>query len=118
MARIKRSNKRRMRRKKVLKQAKGYFLTKSKLHRQARLAVARAMEMSFRHRRTKKRDFRKLWILRINAGARANGLSYSRFIDGLNKAGVEINRKMLSEMAIQDPPSFKLLVEKAQEALK
>jgi large subunit ribosomal protein L20 len=96
------------RRKKVLKAAKGFRGSRSKLFRTAKETLLRAGAFAYRDRRRRKRDFRKLWILRINAGARAQGLSYSRFIDGLNKAGVEINRKMLAEMAVSDPQSFEL----------
>jgi large subunit ribosomal protein L20 len=104
-------------RKKVLKQAKGYFLTKSKLHRSAQEAVEKALRYAFVGRRRKKRDFRRLWIVRIGAASKANGLSYSRFMDGLKKAGIELNRKMLSELAIADEAAFAELVQKAKAAL-
>jgi len=116
MPRVKRGPYRARRRKKILKQAKGYFLTKSKLHRQARLAVRRAMEMSFRHRRTKKREFRALWITRLKAAAVENGLSYSRLIGGLRKAGIELDRKTLAEIAVHDPKGFAALAETAKQA--
>lgn len=116
MPRVKRGPRRVRRRKKILKQAKGYFLTKSKLHRQARLAVARAMEMSFRHRRTKKREFRALWITRLNAAAAEHDLSYSRLMGGLRKAGIELDRKTLAEIAVHDPKGFGALAETAKEA--
>ena len=105
------------RRKKVLKAAKGFRGARSKLFRTAKETLLRAGAFSYRDRRCRKRDFRKLWIQRINAGARARGLSYSRFIDGLNKAGVEINRKMLADLAVSDPQSFESLVDKARGAL-
>ena len=105
------------RRKKVLRAAKGFRGSRSKLFKTAKETLLRAGSFAYRDRRRRRRDFRKLWILRINAGARAQGMSYSRFIDGLNKAGVEINRKMLAEMAVSDPKSFELLVEKARGAL-
>ncbi len=105
------------RRKKILKAAKGFRGARSKLYRTAKETLLRAGAFAYRDRRRRKRDFRKLWILRINAGSRAQGLSYSRFIDGLNKAGVEVDRRMLAEMAVTDPQSFELMVEKAKQAL-
>ena len=105
------------RRKKVLKAAKGFRGSRSKLFKTAKETLLRAGSFAYRDRRRRRRDFRKLWIMRINAGARAQGMSYSRFMDGLNKAGVEINRKMLAEMAVSDPQSFESLVEKARGAL-
>ena len=105
------------RRKKVLRAARGFRGGRSKLFKTAKETLLRAGAFAYRDRRRKKRDFRKLWIQRINAGTRAYGMMYSRFIDGLKKSGVEINRKMLSEMAIHDPDSFKQLVEKAQASL-
>ena len=116
MPRVKRGSKRRERRKKVLGLAKGYFLTKSKLYRSAKEAVARAGRFSYIGRRRKKRDFRRLWIVRINAAARLNGLSYNRFISGLKKADVDINRKMLAEMAVNDREAFRNLTELAKSA--
>ncbi len=105
------------RKKKVLKQAKGFTGGRGKLFRSAQEAVNRALSYAYRDRRARKRDFRKLWIARINAAARLNGLSYNRFINGLKKSEVEINRKMLSEIAIHDAESFTKLAEIAKEAL-
>ena len=101
-------------RKKILKQAKGYRGGRSKLLCSARETVDRALRYSYIHRKQKKRDFRSLWIMRINAAARENGLSYSRFINGLNKAGVEINRKVLADIAVNDSLAFGKLVELAR----
>jgi len=106
------------RRKKVLKAAKGFRGGRSKLFRTAKETLLRAGAFAYRDRRQKKRHFRRLWIQRINAAARAHGMLYCQFIDGLNKAGVQINRKMLADMAITDPASFQALVEKSQSALK
>lgn len=114
MARVKRGVNAKRRHKKVLKQAKGYFGAKSKLYRVANQAVMRSMSYSFAGRKQRKRDFRKLWITRINAAARLNGMSYSRFISGLKKANVDINRKVLSELAIHDPDAFARLVQVAK----
>lgn len=114
MARIKRAVNAKKRHKKVLKQAKGYFGAKSKLFRPANQAVMKSLNYAFVGRKQRKRDFRKLWIARINAATRQNGMSYSRFINGLKKANIDINRKMLSEMAINDPNSFAQLVEIAK----
>jgi large subunit ribosomal protein L20 len=100
-----------------MKLAEGYFLTKSKLNRSAQEAVEKALKYGYVGRRRKKRDFRSLWIVRINAAAKANGISYSRFMDGLKKAGIELNRKVLSDIATQDIAAFKELVEKAKAAL-
>lgn len=105
------------RKKKVLKQAKGYSGGRSKLYRSAREAVNRALAYAYRDRRAKKRDFRKLWIARINAAARLNGMSYSRFINGLKKSDIEINRKVLADMALNEPESFSRLAEIAKESL-
>ncbi|WP_071028167.1 50S ribosomal protein L20 [Peptoniphilus raoultii] len=110
MARVKRGVNAKKRHKNILKQAKGYFGAKSKLFRPANQAVMKSLNYAFIGRKQRKRDFRKLWITRINAGARLNGMSYSKFISGLKKAGVNINRKMLSEMAINDPNGFAELV--------
>lgn len=106
----------RARRKKILKAAKGYVGGRGVLYRTARETVERALVYAYRDRRTKKRDFRKLWIARINAAARLNGMSYSRFISGLKKADVDINRKMLAEMAVKDSEAFKQLAELAKTA--
>jgi large subunit ribosomal protein L20 len=108
----------RSRRKKVLKQARGYFGNKSKLFRYANEAVNHANQYAYRDRRTKKRNFRSLWIVRINAGCRAAGISYSRFIEGLNAAGVTLDRKILADVAARDEVAFNALVEKARGALQ
>ena len=115
MTRVKNSVATRARRKKVLKRAKGYFGSKHRLFKTAQEQVMHSERYAFRDRKQKKRDFRKLWITRINAGCRENGISYSRFIDGLNKAGVEVNRKMLSELAIYDKEAVANLVKVAKE---
>jgi large subunit ribosomal protein L20 len=104
--------------KKILKAAKGYQGGRSKLYRTARESVNRALAYAYRDRRRKKRDFRRLWIIRINAAARKNGLSYNRFIEGLQKADVEINRKVLADLAISHPEEFTYLTEIAKESLK
>ena len=108
----------RARRKKALKQAKGYFGSKNRLYKTAKEKVMHSGAYAYRDRRNRKRDFRKLWITRINAACRLNEISYSRFIDGLNKANVEVNRKMLSEIAIDDPKAFTELVKVAKAALE
>ena len=118
MARVKRAVNARKNHKKVLKMAKGYYAGKSKLFRTANETVIRALWNSYVSRRLKKRDFRKLWITRINAGVREHGLSYSRFMYGLKLANVGINRKMLSEMAINDKAAFSELVNLAKSNLK
>jgi len=105
------------RKKKVLKQAKGFTGGRGTLFRSAREAVDRSLVYAYRDRRARKRDFRKLWIARINAAARLNGLSYSRFISGLKRSDIEINRKLLSEIAVNDAEGFKRLAEIAKEAL-
>ena len=102
------------RKKKILKRAKGYWGARSRLFRTAQEAVNRADAYAYRDRRVRKREFRQLWITRINAAARLNGLSYSRFICGLEKAGVEINRKVLAELAVSDPSAFTMIAEKAK----
>ena len=117
MARVKRGLNAHKNHKKVLKLAKGYYGGKSKLFKTANETVMRAMRNAYIGRKLKKRDFRSLWIARINAAARLNGLSYSRFMNGLKLAGVDINRKMLSEMAIHDPAAFAQLCETAKKAL-
>ncbi|NMA86677.1 MAG: 50S ribosomal protein L20 [Tissierellia bacterium] len=116
MARVKGGVTARKRHKKVLKQAKGYYGAKSKLYRPANQAVMKSLDYAYAGRKQRKRDFRKLWISRINAAARQNGMNYSTFINGLKKADIEINRKMLSEMAIHDPEGFSKLVEIAKGA--
>ena len=108
----------RARRKKALKQAKGYFGSKHRLYKTAKEQVMHSGAYAYRDRKNRKRDFRKLWITRINAACRLNEISYSKFIDGLNKAGVEVNRKMLSEIAIDDPKAFAELVSVAKDALE
>jgi large subunit ribosomal protein L20 len=115
MPRVKRGPIARKRRKKILKLAKGYYGAKSKLFKMANQQVMKSLQYAYRDRRQRKRDFRKLWIARINAEARSNGLSYSRFINGLKKADVQINRKMLADMAINDKPGFDRLVQVARE---
>lgn len=107
----------RARRKKALKQAKGYFGSKHRLYKTAKEQVMHSGAYAYRDRKQRKRDFRKLWITRINAACRLNEISYSKFIDGLNKAGIEINRKMLAEIAIDDEKAFKELVNVAKNAL-
>lgn len=117
MARIKRAVNAHKKRRKVFKLAKGYFGAKSKQYRTAKAAVMRSQKYAYIGRRLKKRDFRKLWIARINAAARLNGLSYSRLIDGLKKAEVEINRKILADMAVNDAAAFAKLAELAKSKL-
>ena len=117
MARVKGGTIHRARRKKVMDRAKGYFGSKHRLYRTAKEQVMHSLSYAYRDRRQKKRDFRKLWITRINAACRANDISYSRFINGLSKAGVTVNRKMLSEIAIDNPASFTELVNVAKDAL-
>ena len=115
MARVKNGAVTKARHKKVLKQAKGYFGSKHRLYKSAKEQLMHSGQYAYRDRKQKKREFRKLWITRINAACRENGISYSRFIEGLTKAGVEINRKMLSEIAINDPKAFTELVEVAKK---
>ena len=115
MARVKNGAVTKARHKKVLKQAKGYFGSKHRLYKSAKEQLMHSGQYAFRDRKQKKREFRKLWITRINAACRENGISYSRFIEGLNKAGVLVNRKMLSEIAINDPKAFTELVEVAKK---
>ena len=117
MPRVKRGNKRVQRRKKILGLAKGFRLTKSKLHRSAKESVDRALRFSYRDRRAKKRDFRSLFIIRVGAAARRNNISYNRLISGLKKAGVILDRKVLAEIAIKDPETFTRLTETAKTAL-
>jgi large subunit ribosomal protein L20 len=114
--RVKRGTKRRAYRKKTLARASGFFLTKSKLNRAAQEAVEKAQKYAFVGRRRKKRDFRSLWIIRIGASCRAAEISYSKFISGLKKAGIDLNRKILAELAISDETAFAALVEKAKAA--
>ena len=117
MTRVKGGTIHRARRKKIMKRAKGYFGSKHRLYRTAKEQVMHSLKYAYRDRRQKKRDFRKLWITRINAACRQNDISYSKFINGLSKAGISINRKMLSEIAIEDPKSFAALVKAAKDAL-
>lgn len=117
MARVKRGVIGRRRHKKILKQAKGYWGASSRLFRPANERVMKALQYAYRDRRRRKRDFRRLWITRINAAARLNGLSYSRFMNGLKKAGIEIDRKMLAELAVHDEKAFSQLVAQAKHAL-
>ncbi|MCI0415928.1 50S ribosomal protein L20 [bacterium] len=114
MPRVKRGTKRRAKRKKLLKLASGYRLTKGKLYRAAREAVQKGLGYAYRDRRNKKRDFRGLWIIRINAAARQHDLSYSRFMAGLKKAGVDLNRKMLADLAVTDSAAFSHLAQIAK----
>jgi large subunit ribosomal protein L20 len=116
MPRVKRGVTARARHKKILKQAKGYYGARSRVYRVAVQAVTKAGQYAYRDRRQKKRQFRQLWIARINAAARQNGLSYSRFINGLKKAQVEIDRKILADIAVFDQVAFAALVAKAKEA--
>src|SRR5699024_1986095 len=116
MARVKGAVNARKKHKKVLKQAKGYYGAKSKLYRTANQAVMKSLDYAYIGRKHRKRDFRKLWISRINAATRLNGMNYSTFISGLKRANIEINRKMLSEMAIHDPEGFSKLTEIAKES--
>ena len=115
MARVRNGAVTKARHKKVLKEAKGYFGSKHRLYKTAKEQLMHSGQYAFRDRRQKKRDFRKLWITRINAACRLNDISYSRFIEGLTKAGVEVNRKMLSEIAINDPKAFTELVKVAKD---
>lgn len=116
MPRVKRGTHRRDYRHKTLRRAKGYFLTKSKLNRAAQEAVEKALRYGYIGRRLKKRNFRSLWIVRINAACRAAEISYSKFINGLKRAGIDLNRKMLADIAVNDAAGFTLLVEKAKAA--
>ena len=117
MARVKRGVVARARHKKVLKEAKGYYGARRKTYRSAKQAVIKAGQYASRDRRAKKREFRRLWITRINAAARLNGLSYSRFMDGLNKAEIDIDRKVLADLAVHDAAAFSALAEKAKASL-
>ena len=114
MARVKGAMHTRKRRKKILKLAKGYRGAKSKRFKTANQAVMKSLTYAYRDRKQKKRNFRQLWIARINAAARMNGISYSKFMNGLKKNGIEINRKMLAEIAVSDPAAFTKLVEKVR----
>ena len=117
MARVKRGVTSRAKHKKVLKSVKGQWGRRKNTIRVARQAMEKAMQYAYRDRRNKKRDFKSLWIQRINAGVRAEGLTYSKFINGLNKSGIKIDRKILAEIAYDNPEAFKTIVKKAQAAL-
>ena len=117
MPRVKRGTKRRHRRKKILKLAKGFYIGKSKLYRAAKEAVEKSLGYAYRDRRAKKRDFRGLWIQRINAAARQNDLSYSRLMAGLKKAGVALDRKVLADLAVTEPAAFAAVAQAARTAL-
>ena len=116
MPRVKRSTKRNDRRKKILDRASGYFLTKSKLYQAAQEAVERGLKFAYTGRKQKKRQFRSLWIVRISAAAKLNGTSYSQLINGLKKAGIELDRKILADLAVNDPSGFAALCKQAQSA--
>jgi large subunit ribosomal protein L20 len=117
MARVKRGVTARARHKKILKQAKGYYGARSRVYRVAKQAVIKAGQYAYRDRKVKKRTFRALWIVRINAASRQYDLSYSKLINGLNKAGIELDRKALAELAVYNKTAFGVIVEKAKEAL-
>lgn len=117
MARVKRGVIARARHKKVLKKASGYYGARSRIYRVAKQAVIKAAQYSYRDRKQRKRQFRRLWIARINAAARLNGLSYSKLIDGLKKSSIDVDRKMLAEIAVFDPGAFATLATQAKEAL-
>jgi len=117
MPRVKRGTKRSDRRKKILKRASGYFLTKSKLYQAAQEAVERGLKFAYSGRKQKKRQYRSIWIVRINAAAKLNNISYSLLINGLKKAGIEIDRKILADIAVNDAQGFTALVDQAKTAL-
>ena len=117
MARVKRGVQANRRHKKILKRAKGYYGARSRVYRVAVQAVTKAGQYAYRDRRNKKRSFRRLWIARINAGARLNGLSYSRFINGMKKANIDIDRRVLADIAMHDAATFSVLVKKAKAEL-
>ena len=116
MPRVKRGTKRHHRRKKLLGLAKGYYLNKSKLYKFAKESVEKALGYAYRDRKARKRDFRRLWIIRIGAAARQNGLNYNQFIHGLKTAGVDLDRKVLADLALQDPGAFTQLADQARAA--
>ncbi len=118
MTRVKNSVATRKRRKKVLEEAKGYFGGRKNLYRPAKDTVEKGWQHAYRHRRERKRDFRQLWIARINAASREHGLSYSRFIHGLDEAGVELNRKVLADLAVREPAAFESLARIAEEHIR
>ena len=117
MPRVKRGTKRRAKRKKILKHTKGFFLTKSKLYRSAKEAMNRSLRYSYRDRRARKRDYRTLWIQRIGAAARNNGISYSQFMHGLKAGGIGLDRKILADLAVREPEGFTALVAQAKQHL-
>jgi len=117
MPRVKRGNKRLQKRKKILALAKGYYGTKSKLYRQAKESVERALNFAYTGRKLKKRDFRRLWIVRINAACRLNEMKYSQFMHGLKVAGIEMDRKVLADLAVKQPDSFAVLAGQVKEAI-
>src|SRR5690349_7560318 len=117
MPRVKRGTVRRAKRKKLLKRAKGFYATKSKLYRSAKESVDKALNYAFSGRRRKKRDFRRLWVVRINAAARTNGLTYGQLISGLKAAGVALDRKSLAELAVNHPAAFTSVAEQAKAAV-
>ena len=117
MPRVKRGNKRRQRRKKILERASGYYLTKSKLYRAAKEAVERGLKFAYSGRKQKKRQYRSIWIVRIGAAAKLNGMSYSQFINGMKKSGVELDRKILADLAVTDAAAFSSLASQAKAAL-
>ena len=117
MPRVRRGNKRRLKRKKILRRAKGYYLAKSKLYRIAREQVARSLRFAYRDRRRKKRDFRRLWIVRINAAVRLHDLNYSQFVRGAKLAGIELDRKALANLAIAQPETFGKICEAVKAKL-
>lgn len=116
MPRVKRGPRKRIRRSKILKQAKGYWGARSRNYRTAKEAVERALQYAYRDRRTRKRDFRRLWIIRIKAAAESNGMSYSRFIHGLKKSNIALDRKILADIAVHSPQTFLRIVEKVKES--
>ena len=118
MPRVKRGTKRRAKRKKILERASGYFLTKSKLYRSAKESVERGLKFAYSGRKQKKRQYRSIWIVRINAAAKLNGISYSQFIHGLKLAGNELDRKILADIAVRDAETFRRFAQRAQEALE
>jgi large subunit ribosomal protein L20 len=118
MPRVKRGSKRRQKRKKILSRAGGFYGAKSRLYRSAKEAVEKALLYAYRDRRARKRDFRRLWITRISAAAKLNELSYSRLMEGLKKAGIQLNRKMLADLAMRDPEGFKVIAGTARKAVE
>ncbi len=116
MPRVKRGTKRRDRRKKILERASGYYLTKSKLYRSAKESVERGLKFAYSGRKQKKRQYRSIWIVRIGAAAKLNGISYSQFINGMKKAGIELDRKILADLAVNDPAGFTALCVQAKAA--